>query len=215
MMKSTTFLLLLALSLVSCGKSGSSSSDTAAEVSEINLSEDDVQAPTVPDAAITFKTNIDLMNLTSSQENKMERAIEVVKMVVVTEEFRSKILNHKYKGKKTFVDNGGLTNAQIYKKILEGAETLSPAKNNRMDMEVEMYSASNNVVGYTYPNSKRIWVNTKFFNSYTPAGVAHNLVHEWLHKLGFKHSASANAARPYSVPYAIGYIVMEMGKDFL
>lgn len=155
------------------------------------------------------------VNHTSAQRTKMNRALEIIKLVVATEEFRTKVLNHTYNGKKTYVDNGGFTNAQIYQKILDGAEKLQPTKDNEMDCEVEMYTASTNVVGYTYPNSKRIWVNTKFFNQYTPAGVARNLFHEWLHKLGFTHSSSYNSSRPYSVPYAIGDMIDQIGKKFL
>ncbi len=170
----------------------------------------------IPTAASTFETNITLVNLTSTQAAKYEKAIEIVKQVVATEEFRNRVLNHTYNGSKTYVDNAGFTNAQIYQKILDGAESLQPAKNNRMDLEVEMYTNNlTSTVGYTYSNSKRIWVNTKFFNSYNAAGVAHNLFHEWLHKLGFSHASSYSVSRDYSVPYAIGDIIGELGKKFL
>ena len=125
------------------------------------------------------------------------------------------VLNHTYNGNKTYVDNGGYTNAQIYQKILDGSETLQKIVDNEMDMEVELYYAATSTVGYTYANSKRIWVNKKFFDGYTPAGVAHNLFHEWLHKLGFTHASTWSTSRDYSVPYAIGDIVGEIGKDFL
>lgn len=214
MFRTTSLVFLMAIT-VACGKSGSSGGAATEEANEVNLTDVPVTTPDVPEAAITFKTNVDLISMTATQEKKMEKALEIVRLVIETEEFRDKVLNHKYNGKKTFVDNGGYTNEQIYKKILEGAEKFKPAKNNTMDMGVEMYTASTNVVGYTYPTATQIWVNTKYFNQYTAAGVAHNLVHEWLHKLGFGHSSSATPSRPYSVPYAIGYMVMEIGKDFL
>lgn len=169
----------------------------------------------LPNEAYTFDTNITFFKTTATQEEKFNRALDLIKKVVATEEFRDKVLNHTYGGKKTYVDNGGFTNAQIYQKILDGAETLQNIKDNEIDMEVEIYTASTSTVGYTYPNSKRIWVNTKFFNSYTAAGVARNLFHEWLHKLGFGHASSYSTSRNYSVPYAIGDIVGEIGKDFL
>ena len=169
----------------------------------------------LPNEAFTFDTNVTFVNTTAAQEAKFQKALEIIKQVVATEEFRSKILNFTYGGKKTFVDNGGFTNAQIYQKILAGAESLQNTADNEMDLEVETYYASNSTVGYTYANSKRIWVNTKFFNGYDAAGVAHNLFHEWLHKLGFGHSSSYNTARNSSVPYAIGNMVGDIGKDFL
>ena len=135
----------------------------------------------------------------------------MIKKVVATEAFRNKVLNHTYNGVKTFVDNGGYTNAQIYTKILEAAETLYPTKNNTMDMEVELYYAATSTVGYTYANVTKIWVNTKYFNTNTTGSVAANLFHEWLHKIGFKHASSYSTSRDYSVPYAIGRMISSIG----
>lgn len=170
---------------------------------------------TLPTEAFTFDTNIYFYKTSSADETKFHKAIEIIKEVVATEEFRSKILNHKYNGKLTFVDNGGYTNAQIYQKILDGAEKLQSTKDNQMDMEVELYYASTSTVGYTYATSKRIWVNTKFFDSYAANSVAANLFHEWLHKVGFGHASSYSTSRDYSVPYAIGSMIRDLGKKFL
>jgi hypothetical protein len=167
---------------------------------------------TLPTAAYTFDTNINFVNTTTTQQAKFDKAIEMIKAVVATEEFRSRVLNHTYNGKKTYVDNGGYTNAQIYQMILDGAEKLQSSKNNTMDMEVELYYAATTTVGYTYSNSKRIWVNTKYFETNAVGGVASNLFHEWLHKLGFGHAVSYSTSRDYSVPYAIGRIVSSIGK---
>lgn len=169
----------------------------------------------LPPLAYTLGANIDFFDFTLTEEEKMNRAIEIIKLVVATEEFRSRVLNHTYNGKKTFVDNGGYSNAEIYQMILDGAEELKPVKNNAIDAQIELYYENNNTVGYTYQSSKRIWVNRKFFNSYSAAGVAHNLFHEWMHKLGFKHSSSWTPSREYSVPYSLGYLVGEIGQDFL
>lgn len=198
---------------MSC-QSGGSDGDAAA--SYFDRSINDIQdGDPIPNLATTFDTNIEFVNFTSEQQEKMEKAIEIIKLVVATEEFKNRVINHTYNGARTFVDNRGYTNGQIYQIILDGAERLQPAKNNTIDAEVELYYASTNVVGYTYASSKRIWVNLKYFNMYTPAGVAHNLFHEWMHKLGFTHSSSWTSSRDYSVPYAIGDIVGEIGKDFL
>ncbi|WPU64117.1 hypothetical protein [Peredibacter starrii] len=167
----------------------------------------------LPTEAYTFDTDILFVNTTSTQQAKFDKAIEMIKAVVATEEFRSRVLNHTYNGKKTFVDNGGFTNAQIYQKILEAAEKLFPEKNNTMNMEVELYYAATTTVGYTYANSKRIWVNTKYFNTNSTGGVAANLFHEWLHKIGFGHATSYSTSRDYSVPYAIGRMISSIGNS--
>jgi ssRNA-specific RNase YbeY (16S rRNA maturation enzyme) len=163
----------------------------------------------VPTLAMTFDTNVTPLGTTSAQEAKIQAAEIKIKHVVGTDEFRSAVLNHTYNGKKTFVDNRGLTNAQIYQRILDAAETLQPKKNNTMDMGVKLYYQNSNVVGYTTPSIKFINMNTKYFNKYTSSGVSHNMMHEWLHKLGFGHAVNYSISRNYSVPYAIGNI---MGK---
>lgn len=241
--KNTLAIMMLVLSLtaVSCGGgsgSGSSSSDQAqlsvtdgnTETTESDdavtgiegTTDQDDEAPAVPTPtsnvpalALSFKTDVDLMNLTDAQETKYNKAVAIVKKVVATEAFRTKVLNYKYLGKKQFADNGGKTNAQIYQSILDAAESLKPVKNNTMDLGVKMYYQASSVVGYTNPSITYINVNTKFFNSYAANQVAGNLFHEWLHKLGYKHDVSATAKRPYTVPYAIGYMVRDLGKNFL
>ncbi len=82
-----------------------------------------------------------------------------------------------------------------------------------MDVEVELYTEDVATVGYTNPKTRRIWMNTKYFRSYTSAQVAGNLTHEWLHKLGFGHALSNTKTRPYSVPYAIGYIIARLAAE--
>ena len=166
----------------------------------------------LPTEAYTFDTDILFVNTTATQQDKFDKAIEMIKAVVATEKFRDSVLNHTYGGKKTFVDNGGYTNAQIYQQILDASEKLFPGKNNTMNMEVELYYAATSTVGYTYANSKRIWVNTKYFNTNAVSGVAANLFHEWLHKIGFGHASSYSTSRDYSVPYAIGRMISSIGK---
>ena len=126
-------------------------------------------------------------------------------------EFRDRILNHTYQGVKQFVDSNGLTNEQIYEKLLDGKETLLPVIDNQMDLQLELYANySTSTVGYTYANTTKIWMNRKFFDVYDPEEVARNVFHEWTHKLGFGHDSSATSRRPYSVPYAIGKIIQDL-----
>jgi hypothetical protein len=134
--------------------------------------------------------------------------------VIRLPEFREKVLNHVYNGKKSFANNNGQTNEQIYLTLLDGEEKLNPGKNNRMDLQLELYTNnSTNVIGYTYPNVLKIWMNRKYFNSYKPPQVARNLFHEWTHKLGYGHDSSATAKRPYSVPYGVGEIIEELALE--
>jgi hypothetical protein len=169
---------------------------------------------TLPNEALIFDAEVSFTNFGPSNEAKVMKAIELIKAVVRTTKFRDAVLNHSYGGKKTFVDNLGYSNAQIYQIFLEGAEKLRPEKNSRMDLDLELYTNnSNNTVGYTYPSTLRIWMNTKYFNSYQHPQVARNLFHEWTHKLGFDHDRAVTPSRPFSVPYGVGSIIENLSKE--
>lgn len=205
----TLSLLVAFLFLASCGKDGGSSAGSGDSVS---LDEIQTGGP-VPSAALNFNVNLQMDNFNSTQLDKVTTAAELIKKVVASQEFRNKVLNHTYKGKKTFVDNGGLTNAQIYKAIIEGSESLRPGVDNEMDLDLEVYREKGNTVGYTYPHVIRVWMNSKFLNANKPYKVTTNMMHEWLHKLGFKHAARKTANRSKSVPYAVGYIVAKIASQ--
>ncbi len=171
---------------------------------------------TLPAMALSFQSNIKyLSGFEDADVTKYNRAVEILKKVVATEAFRSAVLNHTYNGAKTYVQNNGLTNAQIYQTILDAAEKLTPAKNNTIDVGVKLYYENSSIVGYTSPSISYINVNTKFFDSYVVNSVAANLFHEWLHKVGYGHDSAATARRPYSVPYAVGYMIGKIGQKFL
>lgn len=161
--------------------------------------------------ALTWDAELYLVNFNSEQEQKVRKAVEIIKKVLATKEFRDRILNYEYNGQKGFVDNHGLSNEEIYLRILEGAEKIgNTTKNNAMDVELELYHQKTNTIGYTYPNTVRIWINKKYFSKYTPVKVADNLMHEWMHKLGFTHATKWSKDRDHSVPYAVGYIIEEL-----
>jgi hypothetical protein len=239
MNKLMAMMITLSLLSVSCDKSGGSSSEEstesitnvtgdtgsdsgsddpdngAGELPDPSLPPAPPAASTLPAFALSFGANIMLYSFTNSQEDKYNEAVVIVKKVVATEEFRKRVLNFSYSGSKQFSLNNGLTNAQVYQSVLDAAEKLTPAKNNRIDLGVKLYYENNSVVGWTSPSINYINVNTKFFNSYDPSEVAGNLFHEWLHKVGYGHDSSATTRRPYSVPYAIGYMIRDIGSDFL
>ena len=141
-----------------------------------------------PSEAYLFDAQIHYVNFGPSDQEKVEKAIELIKTVIASPEFKHRVVNYTYEGKKAFVDNKGFSNEEIYLKLIDGKEDLFPEVDYQMDLELELYYSSRNTVGYTYPNSTRIWMNTKYFNVFTPAEVAGNIFHEWIHKLGFDHA---------------------------
>jgi hypothetical protein len=196
-----------------------STTDTGSDTTTDNGSDTTPPPPVesnVPALALSFKTYVAyLSGFSTSDETKYNQAVAIVKKVVATEAFKNAVLNFTYNGTKAFVQNNGLTNAEIYQDILDAAETLQPAKNNTLDVGVKLYYENTSTVGYTNGSITYINVNTKFFDTYAVNSVAGNLFHEWLHKLGYDHDSTATTRRPYSVPYAIGYIVRDLGKNFL
>lgn len=187
--------------------------DTDGEVVDVPAIEDPLDSE-VPFAASLFSASISFTNFKSADIDKVYEAIEKIQLIVRTSEFKKRVLNHTYQGVKQFVDNNGLTNEEIYQKLLNGSEELKPIINNKMDLDLELYSNySTSTVGYTYPNTLKIWMNRKFFDQYDSSQVARNVFHEWTHKLGFGHDSSATSRRPYSVPYGLGTIIQEMASE--
>lgn len=168
----------------------------------------------VPAEASTFSANINYTNFTADDEEKVRRAVEIIKKVVGSAEFRDRVLNFSYNGQKAFWQNKGFTNAQIYQMILDGKETLLPVRDNEMDLDLELYYEDINTIGYTFPSVLKIWMNTRYFYSFTPSQVADNLFHEWIHKIGFDHDIEYSVSRDFSVPYGLGYLVKELGKKY-
>jgi hypothetical protein len=165
-------------------------------------------------SAGTFDVRTTLIGFSSKQEKKVNAASRLIKKIVRSYEFKEQILNHSWNGKKRFADNAGLTNEEIYKKILKGSERQTDiGPNNTMDLEIELYTDMDSItIGYTYPSIVRIYMNRKYFNKFRPFQVADNMMHEWLHKIGFAHAVKDTPERPYSVPYAVGYIVKRIAR---
>ena len=172
-----------------------------------------VRPAQLPQEAKTFDANVTLVNFKQSEESKVREALSLIRKVVASPLFRERLLGYQFQGKTAFHQNKGLSNAEIYQLILEASEKLTPGKNNRMDLELELYHEATNTIGYTYPNVSKIWINRKYFDRYTPVQVADNIFHEWLHKLGFDHDSTWNKSRKHSVPYAVGYLVEDLARE--
>lgn len=224
-MTKTILVITVLLSLVSCQDLGqnTSSARTSSQISVGLPQEEETSTTTPTDTSSTnelpsevylFDASILFTNFKPEDERKVYQAIDIIKAVISSKEFKDRVLNFEYEGKKQFVDNDGLSNEEIYQKLLNGSESLSPEMDHEMDLELELYYSSRNTVGYTYPEEMKIWMNKKFFRVYSPTEVAGNLFHEWTHKLGFHHSFRYNKAREYSVPYGLGYLIRELGRKY-
>lgn len=151
-------------------------------------------------AAIIYK------NFTPWRKEKAERAVKLMLLAANSDEFKDRVLNHKYNGYRQFA-SCELSNKQVYDRIMRGSETLNPDSTYVMNLEITTYYSWKNVIGYTYPNINGIFVNTRYFDNFYLSSIAGNFFHEWTHKLGFDHDFNSTRRRPYSVPYAVGNII--------
>jgi hypothetical protein len=138
------------------------------------------------------------VNFTPEEVKKHQQACTDAVKVLNSKRFKERFLKEKL----TSVE--GLTNLQVYEKLMSGVDLFNKTADRDIDVFVEMYYQNNRVVGYTTPNINKTYLNRKFFSDYDAADVACNMVHEYLHKVGFDH---VSAKESTSVPYAIGYLV--------
>lgn len=177
--------------------------------------------PEEPDPV--WVTNVDFFGTeaTNSRKQKYNIALEMIERTMNQggndddNEFRADVLAYDSPyttGRFVAASGSGpinKTNAEIWQHNWDGNETRpnASAVDNEADVEIEFYYANNSTIGYTYATSRRVWVNTKFFDGYKPSSVASNFFHEWNHKLGYGHESGSSNYRPYTVPYGMGYLM--------
>jgi hypothetical protein len=155
-----------------------------------------------------------ILKFSKAGKDKLEASFELIEKVVNSEEFKERFINFLNKeGERSFKSNKGLTNEEIYEQFMAGRELLLPDSVGEMNFYLKLYNKRfSNVLGWTDRKSHTIHINNKFFKNFKPHQVASNLVHEWLHKLGYSHTT---AKEHDSVPYGIGYLVRELGEKVL
>lgn len=156
---------------------------------------------------------------TTAEKTKLNVSLALVEKVMNSTEFRDQVLNFKnLNGKTEYHQNEGMTNEQIYNLLMGAGEKypVQTAADQIMDYELQIYSPrwyqSKKVIGYTDQSYMTIFMNRRFYRNFVPSDIVGNLVHEWIHKMGFGHDFYYSTQRDYSVPYAIGYIAENIAK---
>lgn len=215
-MNKTFTVLFVFLALLSCGKKSEAGKSDVIADPQVKVQDVAPAATHLSALARSFDVNPRMINFSEAQKEKVISAADLIKKVVASDEFRDAILNYEFDGKKQFVQNRGFSNEKIYQLILEASEKqLKKGKNNVMDLELQLYREDTTTIGYTYPNVVRIYMNTKYFDRFDSVQVSDNMMHEWLHKIGFDHDVQYSPSRDHSVPYAIGYLVKRLAKKYL
>jgi hypothetical protein len=145
-----------------------------------------------------------LNNFSKEERDKFIEAIRLAEDVLNSIEFKNRFLNL------PLVQTNGNTNKQVYNQLMSGADKFNKELDNDIDVYITLYYSFKNTVGYTYPTTWFTWINRKFFSSFDYADVAGNVVHEYMHNVGYDH---IRASDKWSVPYAIGYLVRDMIKE--
>ncbi len=144
------------------------------------------------------------VNFTKEETEKHEKAVEETYIVLNSERFKQKLLKLK------LTSTEGLSNLEVYQKLISGYDEINKEADKDIDVYVEMYYKNNKVVGYTYPTTKKTFLNRKFFKNFDTADIACNLVHEYLHKVGFDHKSAKEHS---SIPYSVGYLAEECIRE--
>ncbi len=139
-----------------------------------------------------------------------------LEQILSSRSFKLEVENHKYKNKLQFKKNDNKSNSDIYILIQDGADEFNSEVDNTVDMVLCPYYSSKNVIGKTYSNRKEVWVNLKYYrdryNDFKISDMVGNILHEWIHNVGFGHASRYNRSRLYTVPYGVGYIARDIAK---
>lgn len=148
------------------------------------------------------------------QRQKLDEALRVIEAVVNSSEFKEKVIAYVgTDGKRQYTSNNNLSNEEIYEKLMAGSELLSSDSLGEMNFDLTWYNRFwSKVIAHTSPGrSNWINVNWKFYKNFDVEDMASNVLHEWIHLMGFYH----DSARDHdSVPYAVGYIMGDLAKKY-
>jgi hypothetical protein len=143
-------------------------------------------------------------NFTPEEKEKFLKALEEATKIINSPEFKQRALNLKLE------QALGYNSLEIYQKFMSGSDKFNTVSDKDIDVHITMFYSFRNTVGYTYPTTWFTWINRKFFSRFNEAEIAGNVVHEYMHNLGFGHNSPRDKN---SVPYAYGYLVRDMIRE--
>ena len=150
-----------------------------------------------------------VINTSKMELHRHERCQQIAKEMELI--FNSSLFKEKFLAMKPVGELSEWRNEErlpeLYNYIMSGANILDPVKDGVIEIELDdYYKRFGSAVGYTYPNTRTIFVNTKYFDSFNNKYAGSNIAHELCHKCGAEHDFKSTARRPYSVPYLVNNI---------
>ena len=163
------------------------------------------------------------------QKKKFELALSLMEEVMNSPEFKKRVIGYERNGERSYQKNFlwndsdvRLTNEEIYQVIMNGNEKMRPDTFGEMNFNswvkvcktYEMIGVwCRKVIGSTSPSdSKMIRLNWTFYKKLETHEMVSNMVHEWIHLLGFLHGSNNLHEE---VPYVVGYIAGEVAKEII
>lgn len=164
-----------------------------------------------------------------SQKAKFEKALAMMEEVMNSEEFKTRVIGYTRRGERSYQKNyiwtdssKLLSNEDIYEVIMNGDEKMRPGTPGEMNFNSWVKQCNvfqsvttwcRKVIGSTDPySSSMIRLNWKFYKSFETPDMVANMVHEWIHLLGFLHGSTR---LDEEVPYVVGDIAGEVAREFL
>jgi len=165
------------------------------------------------------------------QLKKFNKALSLLETILNSDSFKSKVLSYKREsnGKREFQkaylwseSSKTLSNEEVLKVILEGNEKMRPHTFGEMNINSYVKVCRSwrrlgiwcrKVIGSTTPSSSKwIKLNWNFYQNFETHQMVNNLVHEWVHLLGFLHGSEYMREE---VPYVIGKIAGVVALEIL
>jgi len=166
----------------------------------------------------TIQTTIKLHereNFNDEEDQKMDKALELLTIVINSDAFRRSILNFEYDNKKQFSRNyvdlsTPLSNQEVYELFMSGKESTNGVANNVLDLRWKISAkCPDSAIGTTF-NRQRTETYRCKLEEMSAESFAGHIAHEYCHYLGFTHTKKYIVSRPYTVPYGIGKIVRDL-----
>jgi len=144
------------------------------------------------------------LNYSEQEKIKLSIAVDLLSKIVNSEEYKQRVIHTNFP--ETRFDGYG-----VYHRVMSCRELSSFEDDNAMSFYVSMYNRENDIIGWTTFDANIVYTNRYYHSWYTPCQVAANLMHEWMHQLGFDHDDSKDwDIKGKTVPYAHNDIVMEL-----
>jgi len=157
------------------------------------------------------------------QRERLFRTFELLEEIVNSEEFKEKVITYAgprgkctsgycYSGNYLWSDGKKrLSNAEIYQTIMNGEEKMRPSTPGEMNLNIKSWRFWGKTIGSTSPHtSKWIRINWKrYYWRYEVPSMVNNILHEWIHLLGFLHSEDQSR----NPSYVIGRIAQDLVED--